>query len=211
MSLAAGARLGPYEIIAAIGAGGMGEVYRARDSRLGRDVAVKVIAAELVADADRLQRFEREARAAASLDHPNILAVHDVGTSNGTPYIVSELVDGDTLATQLAGGSIPVRKAVDYGIQIARGLAAAHDKGIIHRDLKPGNICVTRDGRAKILDFGLAKLSQPERESDRSAVPDDTTRDPDGYGAWNDRLHGARAGSRSAVRSSRRRFCVRRS
>lgn len=162
MSLAAGARLGPYEIVSAIGAGGMGEVYRARDPRLGRDVAIKVLPARLSADADRLSRFEQEARAAAALNHPNILAVHDIGQHEGAPYIVSELFEGETVRERLTGGALPVRKAVEYGIQMAHGLAAAHEKGIVHRDLKPDNIFVTSDGRVKILDFGLAKLVHTE-------------------------------------------------
>jgi Tol biopolymer transport system component len=162
MSLAPGVRLGAYEVVALLGAGGMGEVYRARDSRLGRDVAIKVIPANFSADTDRLQRFEQEARAAAALNHPNILAVHDVGTHEGTPFIVSELLEGETLRERLSSGPLPVRKAIELGIQIAQALAAAHDKGIVHRDLKPENIFVNKDGRAKILDFGLAKLTQSD-------------------------------------------------
>ena len=170
MALAPGTRLGPYEIGAQIGAGGMGEVYRAYDTRLGRNVAIKVLPAAFAADPDRLQRFEQEARAAATLDHPNILAIHDVGhhslASPGaverqpTPYIVSELLEGATLRQLIQSHrAIAVRRAVEYGVQIAHGLAAAHDKGIVHRDLKPENVFVTHDGRAKILDFGLAKLT----------------------------------------------------
>ena len=170
MSVAPGTRLGPYEILSLIGAGGMGEVYRARDPRLGRDVAIKVLPAAFSADPDRLRRFEQEARAAAALNHPNILAVYDIGTYDGAPYIVSELLDGETLRERLAppagatregvATSLPVHKSVDYGTQVARGLAAAHDKGIVHRDLKPENVFVTADGHVKILDFGLAKLTQ---------------------------------------------------
>ena len=158
MSLSAGARLGPYEIVAPLGAGGMGEVYRAKDPRLGRDVAIKVLPASFSQDADRLKRFEQEARAAGVLNHPNITAVHDFGSHEGSPYIVTELLEGETLRSRLSAGALPVRKAIDYAIQIARGLAAAHEKGIVHRDLKPENVFVTRDGRVKILDFGLAKL-----------------------------------------------------
>src|SRR5512136_2295410 len=157
MSLSPGFRLGPYEIGALIGAGGMGEVYRARDTRLERDVAIKVLPAEFAADPDRLRRFEHEARAVAALDHPNILAVHDVGDHEGAPYLVAELLEGETLRERLQAGVLPVRKAVDYALQMARGLAAAHDKGIIHRDLKPENLFVTKDGIVKILDFGLAR------------------------------------------------------
>jgi len=163
MSLSAGTKLGPYEILAPIGAGGMGEVYRARDPRLGREVAIKVLPPTFSNDADRLKRFEQEARAAGILNHPNITAVHDIGSANDSPYIVTELLEGETLRARLLAGSIPVRKATDYAIQIAKGLAAAHEKGIVHRDLKPENLYVTRDGRVKILDFGLAKLKH-ERE-----------------------------------------------
>jgi eukaryotic-like serine/threonine-protein kinase len=162
MALAAGTKLGPYEIVASLGAGGMGEVYRAKDPRLGRDVAIKVLPAYLCRDSDRLRRFEQEARAAGSLNHPNILAVYDVGTHAGAPYLVTELLEGSTLRTRLSDGPLPARKATDYVVQVAEGLAAAHEKGIIHRDLKPDNIFVCRDGRTKILDFGLAKLTAPE-------------------------------------------------
>ena len=140
MTLRARTNLGPYEIRLLLGVGGMGEVYEARDSRLQRDVAVKVIPASFASDPTRLRRFEQEARAAAALNHPNILAVYDVGVQDGAPYIVSELLTGETLRTRLASGPLPFRKAVDYAQQIARGLAAAHDKGILHRDLKPENI-----------------------------------------------------------------------
>ncbi len=157
MSLSAGTQLGPYEIVALIGAGGMGEVYKARDQRLGRDVAVKVMPASFAADPERLRRFEQEARAVASLTHPNILAVHDIGRYENQPFMVSELLDGESLREMLARGALPQRKAIDYAIQIAHGLAAAHGKDIAHRDLKPDNVFITREGRAKILDFGLAK------------------------------------------------------
>jgi serine/threonine protein kinase len=157
-ALAPGARLGPYEILAPIGAGGMGEVYRARDTRLGRDVAIKVIAFDVSSDSDRLRRFEQEARAVAALNHPSILSVYDVGTEAGAPYVVFELLEGESLRQRLAREAMPPRKAVDWAAQIARGLAAAHDRGIVHRDLKPENLFLTKDGRVKILDFGLAKL-----------------------------------------------------
>jgi hypothetical protein len=157
-----GTKLGPYEIVALVGAGGMGEVYRARDSRLKREVAIKVLPQALSLDADRLRRFEQEALATAALNHPNILAVFDIGESDGAPYVVSELLEGETLRERLRGGPIPVRKALEYALQIAHGLAAAHEKGIIHRDLKPENLFLTRDNRLKILDFGLAKLTQAE-------------------------------------------------
>ena len=158
MSLSAGTRLGPYEVVSAIGAGGMGEVYRANDPRLGREVAIKVLPATFSKDPDRLKRFESEARAAGVLNHPGITAVYDFGMEDGSPYIVTELLEGETLRSRLSTGSIPLRKALDYAVQIARGLAAAHEKGIVHRDLKPENLFLTRDGRVKILDFGLAKL-----------------------------------------------------
>ena len=160
MPLGPGARLGPYEVHAALGAGGMGEVYRARDLRLGRDVAIKILPAAFSSDPERLARFEQEARAAAALNHPNILALYDIGTDAGSPYIVSELLEGETLREKIDG--LTVRKAIEYAIQIAHGLSAAHEKGIVHRDLKPENIFVTSAGRAKILDFGLAKLVQRE-------------------------------------------------
>jgi eukaryotic-like serine/threonine-protein kinase len=162
MRLSAGTRVGSYEIIDLLGAGGMGEVYRARDSRLDRDVAIKVIAASLAGDPLRLGRFEQEARAAAAFNHPNILAVHDVGEHDGTPFIVTELLQGTTLRERMASERLPSRKAVEYAIQIARGLAAAHEKAIVHRDLKPENVFVTSDERVKVLDFGLAKLTHPE-------------------------------------------------
>ncbi len=162
MTLSAGTRLGPYEILSPLGAGGMGEVYRARDERLKRDVAVKVLPASYSQDADRLRRFEQEAQAAGALNHPNITAVYDLGTHDGAPYIVTELLEGETLRARLAGGGLAIRRVIDYAVQIARGLAAAHEKGIIHRDLKPENVFLTKDGRIKILDFGLAKLTQTE-------------------------------------------------
>jgi len=162
MPLAANTRLGPYEIIAPLGAGGMGEVFRARDSALRREVAIKVLPPFYSQDPDRLRRFEQEAQAAAALNHPNILAVYQFGSFEGSPYMVSELLEGSTLRQVLDGGTLPVRKAIDIGVQIAHGLAAAHDKGIVHRDLKPENLFVTRNGRVKILDFGLAKLMQPQ-------------------------------------------------
>jgi dipeptidyl aminopeptidase/acylaminoacyl peptidase len=161
VSLPAGARLGPYEIVAKIGAGGMGEVFRARDSRLGRDVAIKVLPADVSARPDRLRRFAQEARAAAALSHPNVLAVYDVHVEGTSPYVVSELLEGETLRDALQRGALPTRRAVDIAVQIASGLAAAHQKGIVHRDVKPANIFLTADGRAKVLDFGLARIVEP--------------------------------------------------
>ncbi|HVQ42019.1 MAG TPA: protein kinase [Vicinamibacterales bacterium] len=159
MPLAAGSRLGPYEVVDWIGAGGMGDVYRARDPRLARDVAIKVIPERFAADPDRLRRFEQEARAAGQLNHPNILAVYDIGAHAGAPYIVSELLEGESLRSRLRGGALAAPRAVDFAEQIADGLAAAHDKAIVHRDIKPDNLFITSDGRIKILDFGVAKLT----------------------------------------------------
>jgi Tol biopolymer transport system component len=160
MALTSGTKLGPYEIISLIGAGGMGEVYRVRDSRLGRDAALKILPESFAREDDRLRRFEQEARSVAALNHPNILAVFDIGQHNGAPFLVSELLEGQSLREVLDAGALPQRKAIDYGVHIAHGLAAAHEKGIVHRDLKPENVFVTKDGRIKILDFGLAKLAQ---------------------------------------------------
>jgi hypothetical protein len=170
MAVVSGTKFGPYEIVDLLGAGGMGEVYRARDSRLKREVAIKVLPQALSLDADRMRRFEQEALATAALNHPNILAVFDIGTSDGSPYVVSELLEGETLRERLRSGPIAVRKALDYALQIAHGLAAAHEKGIIHRDLKPENLFVTKDGRVKILDFGLAKLTRADPDA-HTALP----------------------------------------
>jgi eukaryotic-like serine/threonine-protein kinase len=172
MTLTPGTKLGPYEIVAPLGAGGMGEVYRARDTRLGRDVALKILPESFARDDDRLRRFEQEARAVAALSHPNILAIHDVGQHNGSPFLVSELLEGETLRAVLDQGVLPQRKALEYGVQVAQGLAAAHGKGIVHRDLKPDNLFLTRDAHVKILDFGLAKLAQKDPSR---AAPDSVT------------------------------------
>jgi eukaryotic-like serine/threonine-protein kinase len=160
MALTPATRLGPYEIVALLGAGGMGEVYRARDTRLRREVAVKVLPDSFSSDSERLRRFEHEARAAGALNHPNILASYDVGAQNGCPYLVSELLEGETLREPLRSGPLSVKKSIEIAVQIAQGIAGAHEKGIVHRDLKPANIFLTTEGRVKILDFGLAKLSQ---------------------------------------------------
>ncbi len=171
MPISAGMKLGDCEIIAPLGAGGMGEVYRARDQNLGREVAVKVLPEELASDGDRLRRFEQEARAAAALNHPNIVAVYRFGaTESNAPYLITELLQGQTLRERLQQGEIPARKAVEYALQTARGLAAAHDRGIVHRDLKPENIFLTRDGVVKILDFGLAKLVGLENTASQSSL-----------------------------------------
>src|SRR5689334_12087653 len=160
--------LGHYEVHESIGSGGMGVVYRATDQRLGRDVALKVIKPEFAHDQDRLRRFEYEARAAAGLNHPNIVVVYDIDVHDGTPFIVSELLQGSTLRHHLLDGPMSLRQISDYGQQIAQGLAAAHEKHIVHRDLKPENIFVTKDGRAKILDFGIAKLLAEDPEDPHS-------------------------------------------
>jgi serine/threonine protein kinase/Tol biopolymer transport system component len=170
--LKTGTQLGPYSIVGLLGSGGMGEVYRARDSRLSRDVAIKVLPAVMAQDEERLGRFEQEAKATGMLNHPNILAVFDFGLYEGAPYIVSELLEGQSLRELLRNGKPPMRKAVDYAIQIANGLAAAHEKGIVHRDLKPENIFVSKDGRVKILDFGIAKLSKPDVSSEETRLYD---------------------------------------
>jgi serine/threonine protein kinase/Tol biopolymer transport system component len=164
MPLEPGTKLGRYEIRSKLGAGGMGEVYRARDEKLNRDVAIKVLPASLTEDADRLHRFELEAQATGALNHPNILAIYDVGTNANAPYVVSELLEGETMRDRLDHGPLSSRKSIEYGTQIARGLAAAHARGVVHRDLKPDNLFITRDDHVKILDFGLAKLVHPPTE-----------------------------------------------
>src|SRR5258708_11176568 len=166
MPFAADTQLGPYKIISLIGAGGMGEVYRAHDTRLLRDVALKVLQESLTADVDRLPRFEQEARAVAALNHPNIVSVYDVGVADSVHYIVTELIEGETLRQRIPAQGIPARKAIELAVQLANGLAAAHDQGIAHRDLKPENIIITKDGRLKILDFGLAKLRRSHAQTE---------------------------------------------
>ncbi|MBP9824112.1 MAG: serine/threonine protein kinase, partial [Thermoanaerobaculia bacterium] len=156
-----GTRLGPYEILAKLGEGGMGEVFRARDTKLDREVAVKVLPPHLAADADALARFEREAKAVAALSHPNILAIFDFGRDGAIAFAAMELLEGETLRERLVAGALPARKALEIASQVATGLAAAHARGIVHRDLKPDNLFLTRDGQVKILDFGLARQSEP--------------------------------------------------
>ncbi|MGH9368160.1 MAG: protein kinase domain-containing protein, partial [Thermoanaerobaculia bacterium] len=161
MALTTGTRLGTYEILAPLGAGGMGEVYRARDAKLGREIAIKVLPGELAADPGRRQRFEQEARSASALNHPNILTIYDISSADGTVYIAMELVEGHTLRELIAPGPLPSKKLLDIAVQVADGLAKAHGAGIVHRDLKPENLMVSKDGFVKILDFGLAKLTAP--------------------------------------------------
>src|ERR1700687_426646 len=173
MALASGTKLGPYEIIAPLGAGGMGEVYRARDTRLDREVAIKVLPAVFSADSDRLRRFEEEARSASALNHPNIITIHELGQDGSTHYIAMELVEGKTLRDLLASGPLPMRKAIEIAAQVAEGLTKAHEAGIAHRDLKPENLMVSDDGFVKILDFGLAKLATPCGE--QSGITTSTT------------------------------------
>ncbi len=166
MPLQPGARLGPYEILAPLGAGGMGEVYRGRDTRLGREVAIKVLPSALARDPERVRRFEREARSASALSHPNIVTIYEIGSSDSVSYIAMELVNGESLRSLLLEGALPVRRLLQIGAQMAEGLAKAHASGIVHRDLKPENVMVTEDGHVKILDFGLAKLTQPDSSGD---------------------------------------------
>ena len=168
MPLSTGLRLGPYEVVAPLGAGGMGEVYRAQDTRLRRDVALKILPADVAADPARRARFEQEAHAAAALSHPNILSVYDVGDTDGVSYIASELLNGETLAAAIERGAMPVRALLDVAVQIADGLAAAHAAHIVHRDLKPANVMITAEGRVKILDFGLAKQTIPGASGDET-------------------------------------------
>ena len=201
--LKAGARLGSYEVVAELGAGGMGEVYRARDTKLGRHVAIEVLPVALAADADRLARFEREAKTLASLNHPNIATIHGLEQAGDVCALVMELVEGEDLSTHIARGPILLSEALPIAKQIAEALEAAHEQGIIHRDLKPANIKIRADGTVKVLDFGLAKLT----EASGPAVSDETMchaprldeprgDDRDGRDPWHGRLHGARAGPR---------------
>jgi len=178
MGISPGSRLGPYEILSPLGAGGMGEVYKARDTRLSREVAVKVLPADLSGDADRRARFEQEARSASALNHPNIVTLYDIGTQDGALFIAMEMVEGRSLRELMAGGSLPVRKLLDISVQMADGLAKAHSAGIVHRDLKPENVMVTRDGVAKILDFGLAKTTSTTSDREASQLATETGTSP---------------------------------
>ncbi len=197
MRLASGVRLGAYEIIAPLGAGGMGEVYRAKDLRLGRHVALKVLPAEVAADAGRLARFEREARTVAGLNHPNIVTLFSVEDEAGTRFLTMELVEGQSLEGHVTPGGLPVARVLEVGIALADALAAAHEKGVVHRDLKPANVMLTREGRLKVLDFGLAKLEEPDLEARRNAGCNPAGR-PVGRrpGGGHDPVHGAGAGAR---------------
>ena len=174
MRLTPGTRVGPYEVLSALGSGGMAEVYRARDTRLGRDIAIKVVTEALVADTELIRRFEQEARLAGSLNHPNLVAVYDVGLHDGAPYFVTELLQGESLRQRIGRARIPVDTALDWAAQLAEGLAAAHARGIIHRDVKPENVFVTSDGHAKLLDFGIAKLAEGNRPEGPHGLMDDT-------------------------------------
>jgi serine/threonine protein kinase len=174
MGLTSGTKLGPYEILELLAVGGMGEVYRARDERLNRSVAIKILPAALSTDSDRLHRFEQEARAASALNHPNIVTIYELGQNSSGHYIVMELVEGVTLRQLLGSGLLPMRKAIEIAAQVADGLTKAHEAGITHRDLKPENLMVTKDGFVKILDFGLAKLTSPSGEAS-DAIPTSMT------------------------------------
>ena len=206
MPLQPGDKLGPYEILAQIGAGGMGEVYRARDSRLGRDVAIKILPRDRVADPERKKRFLQEARAASALNHPNIVTLYDIANDAGVDYLVMEYVPGKTLNQLIPPKGLPLAEALNYAQQIASGLAAAHAAGIVHRDVKPGNVIVTADSQVKILDFGLAKLverapvAEGETQTLESALTDAGT--CDGHRC----LHVAGASRGKAPRSSLRHF-----
>src|SRR5215510_5255324 len=180
MPISAGSRFGPYEVVAPLGAGGMGEVWRARDERLGRDVAIKVLPEEVSADSGRLKRFEKEARAASALNHPNIATIYDVGSAESVSWISMERVEGKTLRELLFAGAVPTKRLLSIATQIADGLATAHQAGIVHRDLKPENVMVTKEGRVKILDFGLAKLTGIEAASGENAsrLPTETGTSP---------------------------------
>src|SRR4026207_1020641 len=170
MPISAGQKIGPYEILSSLGAGGMGEVYRARDTRLGREVALKILPTEFSTHRERLERFEQEARSASALNHPNIITIYDVGSSDSTSYLSMELVEGKSLRALLNEGLLPLRKAINIASQLADGLAKAHASGIVHRDLKPENLMVSKDGYLKILDFGLAKLTETISQ-DASVLP----------------------------------------
>ena len=208
MSVAAGSRLGSYEVVGLLGAGGMGEVYRAHHRALGRDVALKVLPAAVSHDPDRVARFEREARAVAALSHPNILAIHDFGCDNGVHYAVTELLDGQTLRDLLHTGPVPVPKAMAITTQIARGLEAAHAGGIVHRDLKPENVFVTSEGRRTDQNPRF-RPGESRAHRDRRDDTADPRRDRSGDGGWHRRVHVTRTGPSRSGRSSLRSFLAR--
>src|SRR5882672_10337408 len=172
MLMTRGTRLGGYEIVASLGAGGMGEVYRAKDMRLGREVALKVLPEAFARDADRLARFEREARTVAGLNHPNIVVLYSVEEDHGVRFLTMELVEGQSIDRLVSSGGLPIARVLDLGIALSDALVAAHERGVVHRDLKPANVMVTREGRVKVLDFGLAKLepSEPELDATQAAT-----------------------------------------
>jgi eukaryotic-like serine/threonine-protein kinase len=207
VSLATGTRLGPYEVLGALGAGGMGEVYRARDTRLDRDVAIKILPELFAADPDRLMRFTREAKTLAALNHPHIAQIHGLEQSGGVHALVMELVEGEDLAARIARGRVPLDEALPIARQIAEALEAAHEAGVIHRDLKPANIRVRPDGTVKVLDFGLAKAMDPATGSSPDAAHSPTftipCADADGHRPRHRRLHGARAGEGARRRQAR--------
>jgi len=209
MAISPGSRLGPYEVIAPLGAEGMGEVWRARDPRLGREVAIKVLPEELSTDDERLKRLEREARAASALNHTNIVTIHEIGAADGRTFLVMERIDGQTLRELLLEGALPPRRLLSIACQIADGLARAHESGIVHRDLKPENVMVTKDGLVKILDFGLAKLAPSETKPD-SLTEAPTDRDRGGNRPGNGRIHVPRAGERQGARLPLRPVLIRR-
>ncbi len=196
MVLSPGTKLGPYEIIAPIGAGGMGEVYRAQDTRLDRSVAIKILSPTFSADNDRLQRFEQEARSASALNHPNIITIYELGRDGSTHYIAMELVEGKTVRELIVSGLLPIRKAIEIAAQVADGLTKAHEAGIAHRDLKPENLMVSNDGFVKILDFGLAKLTLPPSGEAIGHESYGRVADSTGHGHGNDAIHVAGAGQR---------------
>ncbi len=197
MTLPVGSKLGPYEVLAPLGAGGMGEVYRARDPRLDRELAIKILPASVGKDAEFLARFQSEARAASALNHPNIVTIHDLGEAGGVSYILMELVDGKTVRELLDGGPPPLKKTLQIAAQAAEGLAAAHARGIIHRDLKPENLMLSRDGVVKILDFGLAKTTPLYAKAGEETASLRTRRDTARESARHGRLHVSRAGVRT--------------
>src|SRR5690349_11641932 len=209
MALASGTRLGPYEVLFAIGAGGMGEVYRARDTRLGRDVAIKVLPQHLSSDPDLKARLEREAKAISSLNHPNICMLHDIGHQDGVDFLVMELLEGETLADRLQRRAIPLKQALEYGVEIAEALEKAHKRGITHRDLKPGNIMLTKSG-AKLLDFGVAKPAQSVAAMASTSV--ETMSKPltgEGKNRGHLPVHGAGAGAGQGGGCAQRYFRIR--